>query len=211
MLRMPPPAQDSPPPRIPPASRDPLVALARAANDGDTGALRALLTSVSPLVLRIVRGLLGANHPDVDDMLQEALIGLARALPSFRSECTVAHFAARIAVRRTTDARRLSRERASRDIHAGSEDVPRDVTQPDDATRAARRRQLIRSLLDTLPEPQAEAMVFRFVLGYSLEEIATASGAPLNTVRSRLRLAREALRRTIEEDPALAELWEAAS
>ena len=175
------------------------------------GALRAVLTGVSPLVLRVVRSLLGADHPDVDDMVQEALIGVARALPAFRTECTVAHFAARIAVRRTTGARRLSRERAARDIRAGSENVATNVTQPDNAARAARRRRLVRTLLDTLPEPQAEAMVFRFVLGYSLEEVASASGAPLNTVRSRLRLAREALRRTIEGDPALSELSEVES
>ena len=33
-------------------------------------------------------------------------------------------------------------------------------------------------------------------------------GAPINTVRSRLRLAKEALRSRIESDPALAELGE---
>jgi RNA polymerase sigma-70 factor (ECF subfamily) len=37
-----------------------------------------------------------------------------------------------------------------------------------------------------------------------MEEVAEATGVPLNTVRSRLRLAKEALRRRILEDPALA-------
>ena len=48
----------------------------------------------------------------------------------------------------------------------------------------------------------------RIVLGFSLEEIATQSGAPLNTVRSRLRLAKERLRSRIESDPALRETLE---
>jgi RNA polymerase sigma-70 factor (ECF subfamily) len=43
------------------------------------------------------------------------------------------------------------------------------------------------------------------MLGWSLEEIAQTSGAPVNTVRSRLRLAKEALRRKIVADPVLAE------
>lgn len=43
------------------------------------------------------------------------------------------------------------------------------------------------------------------MLGYSLDEIAEASGTPLNTIRSRLRLAKQALRRKIEADPSLLE------
>ena len=43
------------------------------------------------------------------------------------------------------------------------------------------------------------------MIGWSLAEMAEATGAPLNTVRSRLRLGKEALRRRIEGDPALAE------
>ena len=64
---------------------------------------------------------------------------------------------------------------------------------------------MVRALLDDLPEEQSEALALRFMLGWSLLEIAEASGAPVNTVRSRLRLAKEALRRRVEADPALAE------
>ena len=39
-----------------------------------------------------------------------------------------------------------------------------------------------------------------------MQEVADATGAPVNTVRSRLRLAKEALRHRIEKDPAFAEL-----
>jgi RNA polymerase sigma-70 factor (ECF subfamily) len=47
------------------------------------------------------------------------------------------------------------------------------------------------------------------VLGYTLEEIARASSAPLNTVKSRLRLAKQVLRAKVAEDPWLADLLEA--
>jgi RNA polymerase sigma-70 factor (ECF subfamily) len=43
------------------------------------------------------------------------------------------------------------------------------------------------------------------MVGWSLAELAEATGAPLNTVRSRLRLGKEALRRRIQGDPVLAE------
>jgi RNA polymerase sigma-70 factor (ECF subfamily) len=77
---------------------------------------------------------------------------------------------------------------------------------PQDDTRAARRRALLRDVVADLPEAQAEALILRSVLGYSFEEVAAATGAPLNTVRSRLRLAKEALRRRIETDARFLEL-----
>jgi len=43
------------------------------------------------------------------------------------------------------------------------------------------------------------------VLGWSLEEIASHAGVPINTVRSRIRLAKEAMRRRIEATRALRE------
>jgi DNA-directed RNA polymerase specialized sigma24 family protein len=67
------------------------------------------------------------------------------------------------------------------------------------------RKELLRSLLDDLPVEQAEALAMRVCLGWSIKEIATHSGAPLNTVRSRLRLAKEALKSRIEGDAELVE------
>ncbi len=44
----------------------------------------------------------------------------------------------------------------------------------------------------------------RVVLGWSLPEAEAATGIPLNTVRSRVRLAKNALRAAVEADPMLA-------
>ena len=52
---------------------------------------------------------------------------------------------------------------------------------------------------------------FLTTLGYSLDEVATTTATPLNTVKSRLRLAKRALRRRIESDPLLVEELEVAS
>jgi RNA polymerase sigma-70 factor (ECF subfamily) len=61
----------------------------------------------------------------------------------------------------------------------------------------------LRSLLSELPEEQAETFALRIVLGYSLEEVAAATGVPLNTVRSRMRRAREVLKARLDADPRL--------
>src|SRR5207248_4801237 len=80
-----------------------------------------------------------------------------------------------------------------------------------DSVAAERRRQVVRELLDELPPEQAETFALRVALGFSLPEVAAATGAPLNTVRSRIRLAKASLKRRIEKDPQLCELLEVAA
>ena len=55
---------------------------------------------------------------------------------------------------------------------------------------------------------QAETLAMRVMLGWSREEIAEYTKAPVNTVRSRMRLAKEALRTRIAADPSMAEVLE---
>lgn len=184
----------------------PAIELARKAATGDAEMVTRLLRDVSPRVTAVVRVVLRGAPADVDDVVQQSLITLVQALPSFRGECEPARFAARIAVRVAVHARRRARVQNDRCAPLEtSEQVASGSVQPDDAARASRRMDLIRGLLEKLPDEQSECLALRVVLGWSLEEVASASGAPLNTVRSRIRLAKEALRRAIEADPVLAE------
>jgi RNA polymerase sigma-70 factor (ECF subfamily) len=147
---------------------------------------------------------------DLDDVMQEALVGLVRALPAFRYECSVKHFACRIAVR-TASVHNRTRSRRSRADDLGRPPVAEVAHGPDHDARARRRAGLFADLLASLPEPQSEAFALRVVLGYTLQEVAEATGAPANTVRSRVRLAKEALRERIATEPAFAELLEGTS
>jgi RNA polymerase sigma-70 factor (ECF subfamily) len=67
---------------------------------------------------------------------------------------------------------------------------------------------LVRQLLDELPDVIAEALALHFILGYTVDEIAEAAAISPNTVWSRLRLGKQALRRKLEGDARLAELLE---
>jgi RNA polymerase sigma-70 factor (ECF subfamily) len=154
---------------------------------------------VAPRVVRAVGAVMGRDHPDLEDAVQLSLIGFVQALSSFRGECHPVHFAARIAVRAAGAARR-SRTRSS----AQETSVDLDAMEGTPVrTGRARRTAVLRGLLDDLPEEQAETLALRVALGWSLAEIASATGVPANTVRSRLRLAKEALRRRIADDPEL--------
>jgi RNA polymerase sigma factor (sigma-70 family) len=185
------------------------IALARLAASGDAAATSRLLRSLASRVVRVVRAVLGGAHPDVDDVAQQALIGFIQALPAFRGDCDPARYATTIAVRTAIGARRRTKvERSRRDAEADADHVPSSALGPGDAMAAQRRKEILRELLAELPSEQAEALAMRVVLGWSLEEIASQSSAPLNTVRSRLRLAKESLRKTIESQPELCEALE---
>lgn len=185
-------------------ARSAAMALASAAAEGDEWATKRLLDLLAPRIARVVRVTLGVRYADLDDVTQLALIAFTMAIPSFRGECEPLHYASRIAVRTALHARRRSAIALSRyDDLAQLEDF---TTPPaDEDALSNRRRTLLRNLLGEIPAEQAEALALRVVLGWSLEEIAASSNTPLNTVRSRLRLAKEALRRRIEADPVLSE------
>jgi len=191
-----------------PATLD-AIALARQAASGDAAATSRLLRSLASRVVRVVRAVLGGSHPDVDDVAQQALIGFIQALPAFRGDCDPARYATTIAVRTAIGARRRTKvERSRRDAEADAEAVATSSLGPGEEMAAQRRKEILRELLAELPPEQAEALAMRVVLGWSLEEIATQSRTPLNTVRSRLRLAKESLRKTIESQPGLCEALE---
>jgi len=171
-----------------------------------------LLRSLVPGMVRAAAAILGAADPDLDDVVQQSLIGFVHALPSFRGECGPARFASRIVARTACAARRRRALQASRRVDEVDVDALEAVSPSQSAElMAERRRSALRELLADIPEEQAETLSLRVVFGFSLEEVAETTGVPVNTVRSRVRLAKEALRSRIDERPALRELLEVES
>jgi RNA polymerase sigma-70 factor (ECF subfamily) len=193
---------------------DPLKSLVSAAVAGDASAQRTLLVTLGPSLLRAVRGVLGAGHPDVEDALQDSMAAIHAALPSFRGECTALHFACRIAVQTALNARRRAGYRTRYTPNVSPDelaDVAGDERSPAELQAAAARREVLRQLLDELPPVQAEALALHVVLGYSVDETARATSSPRNTVRSRLRAGLSALRARVATDGPLLEVLEVRS
>ena len=68
------------------AQPDALAELAREVVAGNAKAMRTFLGAVGPPLLRVVRKVLGAHHPDVDDVTQESAVAVLEALPRHRGE-----------------------------------------------------------------------------------------------------------------------------
>jgi len=192
------------------AGPDPLAELGRRARDGDESAAHALLVALTPSLLRVARQILGAGHPEVKDVTQEAACGVLRGLPRFRGECTLLHFACRVAVLAAMNARRreLSHARKTGNVTelCALYTVYAEAPTPEQLLMGEQAANAIRELLGSLPEVQAEVLGLHHVVGMTAAEIAQVTGAPLETVRSRLRMGRQALRQRVLGDPSLLEV-----
>jgi RNA polymerase sigma-70 factor (ECF subfamily) len=185
-------------------SKVPIACTFCRAAESDELAAQQFLVALRPTLRHVVASVLGSWHPDVDDAIQLSSLALIRAAAAFRGECRPDQYASKIAFRVALKMRRKRRREWDRDDLEGAFAEERSILANDSA-EINERRELLRDLVATLPAKQSEALTLRAISDCSLEEIARVTGAPRNTVRSRVRLAREALRHRIERSPDLAE------
>ena len=192
------------------AGHERLTPLVLRAQQGEPDAINQLVAELAPGVLRALTALLGRQHPDIEDVAQDVLLAVIHALPEFRGESTLLHFAVRIAARKSVLVKRRTRSVLGwlQSFWEGEHPLRQSPTPALEELRGERQRALLRLLLSELPDAQAEALLLRVVCGHSIEEISTITQTPFNTVRSRLRLAKEALRQRIDAEPQWAELGE---
>jgi RNA polymerase sigma factor (sigma-70 family) len=178
------------------------------AQAGDSAAIAQVVAELAPAVLRALTALLGRAHPDIEDVAQDVLLAVIAGLPDFRGDSTLLHFAVRIAARKSILVRRRGRNVLGwlQSFWQGEHPLQQSPGSAHEEVRGDRQRALLRALLSELPDAQAEALMLRVVHGHTIEEISTMTHTQFNTVRSRLRLAKEALRQRIEAEPKWAEL-----
>ncbi len=168
---------------------DPRIA---AAAGGDRPAAQALCRDLLPRVRNLVRYLMRGDAR-VDDVAQEALIAVLRGLGSFRGDGRFESWVDRIVARTTFAALRRFRAETQPGERAP---VEGDAEDPGGGASYALRRELVLAL-DRLPGDQRESLVLHFAIGMTVPEIAEAAAAPIETVRSRLRLGKAALREAL--------------
>ena len=169
-----------------------LAQLVDAAARGDREAAGGVLVRLAPRVRNAVR-LMTRGDSSVDDLTQEALVAICRALPKYEPTGSFLAWADRVAFRAAIDA--LRRGRTARLESPLDEDAgdPTGGGASASVSTYLERRALARCL-DALPEEQRSALVLHFALDLSIPEIALEVDAPEETVRSRIRLAKGKIR-----------------
>lgn len=152
--------------------------------------LRALYQAQLPYVLQTLRRL-GIAERDVPDLAHDVFVVAYRKLAEIDRTRPMRPWLFGVAYRRALDHKRrayVSREELPGDALEGSSSAP----SAEALVREGEARALVRGCLDRLPDEQRAVLVLHDVEGHTIPEIARILEAPLNTLYSRLRLARAA-------------------
>jgi RNA polymerase sigma-70 factor (ECF subfamily) len=162
----------------------------RRAGAGEPEAQRLLITRLMGRANRLARALL-RNRQDAFDASQASLLGILRYTSTFRGESSLECWADRIVVRTSLRLSRRSRRDQVSDFREGA---PPSIMPGSEARVSAAQ------YLGRLSEPQRTALLLRSGFGYSVEEISELTQTPENTVKDRLKRARNGLRRQLERE-----------
>ncbi|CAJ1585082.1 sigma-70 family RNA polymerase sigma factor [[Mycobacterium] wendilense] len=153
---------------------------------GDRDALREVLETIRPIVVRYCRARVGTAERSglsADDVAQEVCMAAMLALPRYKDQGRpFLAFVYGIAAHKVADAHRA----AGRNRAEPTESVPERYSpdmgpeqQAINADSAARMEELLK----VLPEKQREILILRVVVGMSAEETAAAVGSTAGAVR----------------------------
>lgn len=153
---------------------------------GDRDALREVLETIRPIVVRYCRARVGTferSDLSADDVAQEVCLAAVMALPRYRDRGRpFLAFVYGIAAHKVADAYRA----VGRDLSYPTETVPERLSSepsPEQSAIDADSVTRMSELLEILPETQREILILRVVVGLSAEETAQAVGSTAGAVR----------------------------
>jgi RNA polymerase sigma-70 factor (ECF subfamily) len=158
---------------------DDLTRLALAARDGNRDALSDFLRAAQPEVRRYAVQVAGRHR--ADDVTQDVLVRVLRALPSFRGVSSARTWL--LAIARHTFVDLVRRDVRRQRLLERLSFQPDDTSEPQSAVD-------LDALVAGLAPDRRSAFVLTQVLGLGYEEAASVSGCPVGTIRSRVSRAR---------------------
>src|SRR5439155_17886757 len=163
------------------------------------------LVESSTLAFRVAFGVL-RHRQDAEDVAQEAFVKAYRSFSQLRDRDRFRAWLVRITWRMALDRQRGDRRRAARDNQ--SRDDQREAGPLGAAEQdllARERAQLLWNAIDALPDKLRVAIVLANIEGHDVDEVARLLALPVGTVKSRLFLARQKLKESLQwmqTDPA---------
>ena len=151
---------------------------------GDREAFRVIVERGQGPVYRACLRVLG-SVPEAEDAAQESFVTAFRSLGTYRGEGPLQAWLVRIATRHAF--RRRAQRRPTTNLDVTSSAPTPALSDPLVATLANERRAAVRSAVAALDEPYREVVALRYFGELSLDEVALATGRPLNTIKTQLR------------------------
>lgn len=153
---------------------------------GSRDALREVVETIRPIVVRYVRARIGSHERvglSADDVAQEVCLAAIQALPRYQDQGRpFLAFVYGIASHKVADAHRA----AARNRSEPTDEVPERFSLdagPEQMAINSDSAARMQKLLAVLPEKQREILTLRIVVGMSAEETAEAVGSTPGAVR----------------------------
>lgn len=178
----------------------------RRVRDGDSDAYRLLVERHQARVHRLVGRLLGPDHGDVDDVVQEAFVKAFFSLGKFREDSAFGTWITRIAINCARDEFRKQSRQVPLDAEPSEEAVLglRSVLsgeyppeREDDTSGRESVSRVVARTVARLPERFRVVVTLKDMEGCSYEEVGRILKCSLGTVKSRHARGRERLRRML--------------
>lgn len=133
-----------------------------------------------------------------DDLLQDTLLKIARALPSFEGRSSVKTWAFTIATRVATDHFRQPQNRARMiDI---DETAPTLDAETDQHLVVDEMNSCVREVIEGLPEDYRTALVLHDLEGQTAAQVAEIAGCSAPTAKIRIHRARRRLKEALDQE-----------
>ncbi len=167
--------------------------LIQRAGEGDMGAFREIYQRASGYVYTLAYRVVNKKH-DAEEVTQDVFLKVHQHLRAFKFESSFKTWLYRVAVNTALNHAKKRSRVTTREVEEVFED-PATVTQPDagKGIEAGETAARLKVLLDQLNPDQRACIVLREIEGLDYQEIARSLSININTVRSRLKRAREAL------------------
>jgi len=159
--------------------------------------LEALLADEYDRLVRLA-GVICRDPADAQDAVQAAIERALRSHDSLRDPAKVRQWLNQIVVNESIRADQRRRRWWSR-LNAGLGEIEPISDAADPAGGPSAAAAALRDAFDALPVEQRVVVGLHHYAGYSVAEAAVIAGIPLETARSRLRLAHAHLRRVLDE------------
>jgi RNA polymerase sigma-70 factor, ECF subfamily len=140
------------------------------------------------------------SEADAEDITQEVFVALARQLPEFRGDSSLATYIYRIALNLGMKHREKTRSHTQKDLTL-AENAPWMIAPSVDPEYYAEKRELaerVDAALSHLSEDQREAVLLHSLHGLTYLECAEVLGVPEGTVKSRVFHGCKELRRRLD-------------
>ncbi len=173
---------------------------------GDATAATAICRRIAPVVERTVGRMLSLASADFDDVVQDALVAVIRSLPSFRGDCSLDTWVARITAR--TVYREWTRRASVARTYGGEPSETVEASEPSSSRRIEARDLCarLRRHLEAMDPARASAVVLHDVCGHDLREVAEIMQTSVAAAQSRLFRGRVELHERIAADADLADM-----